>query len=92
MEMMGQIYGRENLFRSVMTGIAAVAALLGGVYLLSVNTAVIPAFSAEETLSRVAGITIREAFLSGAAANAAMLAVCLVSGEITSRIVSAREI
>ncbi len=92
MEMAGQLHGRENLFRSVIIGIAALAAILGGVYLLSVNTAIIPAFSAEEAMSLIIGMTVRDAIVLGAAANAAMLTVCLVFGEITVRIVSEREI
>ena len=92
MEMMSQIYGRENLFRSVMIGIAALSAVIGGVYLLSSYTTLIPQFHLMQMTENYAAISVSESVIFGAASNAAMLAVCLVFGEITTRIVSEREI
>lgn len=92
MELMSLIYGRENLFRSVIIGVAAVSAVIGGAYLLSAHTSLIPQFNLSHIAENCAAVSVGGAFGFGAAANAAMLAVCLAFGEITARIVSEREI
>ena len=86
MEMMGQIFGRENEFKIIMATIGAVCALAFLFAFLSEHDLIPPGLLPH--LPETAAGTV----VLGAVLDAAVLGLCLLFGEITASKMAAREL
>ncbi|MDE5991645.1 MAG: ABC-2 transporter permease [Oscillospiraceae bacterium] len=86
MEMMGQIYGRENEFKIIMITLGVLTVLLVGFFILS-DRGIIPPIQMPSLPDTVQGI-----LLLGTALNIVMCGICLIFGEITANKLAKREL
>lgn len=86
MEMMGQIYGRENEFKIIMITMIVLTVLLIGFFALS-DREIIPTIKLPSMPSTVSGY-----LLLGAVLNVVMLGISLLFGEITVNKLAKREL
>ncbi len=86
MEMMGQIFGRENEMRIITITLGIVAALLVGFFVLSDN-GVLPLIQFPSAPETIAGWAVL-----GIIAVVVMLGIAILFGEITCRKVTCREL
>lgn len=86
MEMMGQIYGRENEFKIIMIAIGVLVLIVFAFVILSEHD-LIPAVSLPSLPESVSGMLIL-----GAVLDIIMLGICLLFGEITASRLAKREL
>ncbi|MDE7302130.1 MAG: hypothetical protein K2N60_02290 [Oscillospiraceae bacterium] len=86
MEMMGQIYGRENEFKIIMITLGVLTGLLI-VFLTLSDHEIIPKIHMPSLPGTVQGL-----LLLGAALNIVMCGICLIFGEITAHKLAKREL
>lgn len=78
MEMMGQIFGRENEFKIIIITLLVITAVIA-IFLFLSNNGVLPMMSLPSLPKTVSGM-----FILGGSVNAAMLCICMIFGEITA--------
>ena len=86
MEMMGQIFGRDNEMKIIFITLGAVCVLIVGFITLS-NEGIIPMFKVPELPKTESGRV-----LVYAAVSVALLGISTLFGEITAAVVSKREL
>lgn len=86
LEMMGQIFGRENELKIVLISIGVIAALAFGILTLA-ERGVIPSLKFPSLSATIEGKVI-----PGAIMNVVMLGICLLFGEITANKLTKREL
>lgn len=86
MEMMGQIYGRENELKIIMITLGILTVLYVGFFILSDN-GIIPTIQIPSLPDTVQGF-----LLLGAVLNVVMFGICLIFGEITVNKLAKREL
>ncbi|MDE5859655.1 MAG: hypothetical protein K2H23_04635 [Oscillospiraceae bacterium] len=86
MEMMGQIYGRENEFKIIMITLGVLTVLLV-VFLTLSDHGIIPTIQMPSLPDTVQGL-----LLLGAVLNIVMFGICLIFGEITASKLAKREL
>ena len=86
MEMMGQIFGRENEMKIITISLGVVVVLIVGFLTLSEHD-IIPTFSLPSMPSSVSGKIILAVVI-----NIVMFLLCMIFGEITAKKLSGREL
>ena len=86
MEMMGQIFGRENEMKIILITLAVLTVVLVAFFMLSERD-IIPTFKLPELPS-----TAEERIKLGIALNIVMFALCVIFGEITASKLAKREL